>query len=161
MTDDVTTDSTTLPVSEAIDLSEQELFPEREHIGMRLDRYVSSAIDDLSRTYLQTLIDDGHVLVDGIERRAAFKITPGQRVTVRIPEVIAFDAEPEDLPLDILFANDDVVVLNKAPGMVVHPAPGHPHGTLVNALLHHYPDISISGTNRPGSCIVSTRTRLE
>jgi 23S rRNA pseudouridine1911/1915/1917 synthase len=132
----------------AIDVT--ELWPSREAVGTRLDRYVAGELTDLSRTYLQSLIDEGHVLVDGVARRAAFKVTPGQRVTVAIPETTEFEVEPENIPLDVIFNNDDVVVVNKPAGMVVHPAPGHPRGTLVNALLHHFPEISITGSNRPG-----------
>ncbi len=127
-----------------------DLYPDRSHLGLRLDRYVAGETSELSRTYLQSLIDNGHVRVDGQVRRAAFKVTPGQHVTVSVPEAVEIDIQAEAIPLDILFENDDVVVLNKSAGLVVHPAPGHSSGTLVNALLHHYPDISIVGTVRPG-----------
>ncbi len=138
------------PTIDEAPLESFELYPARESINVRLDRYVASELPHLSRTYLQTLIDGGHVLVDGVSRRAAFKITPGQRVDVSIPVPVEFDAVPENLPLEVLYDDSDVVVVNKAAGMVVHPAPGHPRGTLVNALLYHFPDISISGTHRPG-----------
>jgi 23S rRNA pseudouridine1911/1915/1917 synthase len=127
-----------------------DLFPERSHIGIRLDRYVASELTDLSRTYLQVLIDDGQVLVDGQSRRAAFKITPGQHVTVAIPETTVIEIEAQDIPLDVIYDDEDVVVINKPAGLVVHPAPGHPGGTLVNGLLFHYPEISIAGSSRPG-----------
>ncbi|MDQ3654480.1 MAG: RluA family pseudouridine synthase [Chloroflexota bacterium] len=127
-----------------------DFYPERSQIGVRLDRYVASEMTDLSRTYLQTLIDEGQVLVDGQSRRAAFKITPGQHVTVAIPETTEVEIEAQDLPLDILYSDDDVVVINKPAGLVVHPAPGHPRGTLVNGLLYHFPEISIAGSTRPG-----------
>jgi len=127
-----------------------DFYPERSHIGIRLDRYVAGEMTDLSRTYLQTLIDEGQVLVDGQSRRAAFKITPGQHVTVAIPETIEVEIEAQDLPLDVLYNDDDVVVINKPAGLVVHPAPGHPRGTLVNGLLYHFPEISIAGSTRPG-----------
>jgi 23S rRNA pseudouridine1911/1915/1917 synthase len=126
------------------------LRPERSQIGMRLDRYVASELHDLSRTYLQALIDGGNVQVDGVVRRAAFKVTPGQLVTVTVPESTDVEIQPEDLPLQLLYVDRDVVVLDKPAGLVVHPAPGHASGTLVNALLHHFPDISISGSSRPG-----------
>jgi len=127
-----------------------DLYPDRSHLGSRLDRYVAGELTDLSRTYLQSLIDNGHILVDGQSRRAAFKITPGQHVTVAIPETEAFAVVAEDIPLDVLYDDDDVVVVNKPAGLVVHPAPGHPRGTLVNGLVHHYPGISIAGSSRPG-----------
>ena len=127
-----------------------ELFPDRSHLGMRLDRYVASVIGDLSRTYLQALIDDGHVQVDGQVRRSSFKITPGQKVTVDVPETVEIDIQPENIPLDVIYEDADVIVLDKPAGLVVHPAPGHGSGTLVNALVFHYPDISIAGSSRPG-----------
>jgi 23S rRNA pseudouridine1911/1915/1917 synthase len=127
-----------------------ELLPVKEEKGVRLDRFVSDSLTDLSRTYLQSLIDEGLVLVDGVPRRSAFKVTPGQRISVAIPEVSEVDIQPEDLPLSVIYEDQDVVVLDKEPGMVVHPAPGHPGGTLVNGLLYRYPAISIAGSNRPG-----------
>lgn len=127
-----------------------DFYPARADIGTRLDRYVAREMTDLSRTYLQTLIDEGQVLVDGQPRRAAFKITPGQHVTVAIPETTDVEIEAEDLPLDVLYDDDDVVAINKPAGLVVHPAPGHPRGTLVNGLLYHFPEISIAGSTRPG-----------
>jgi len=136
-----------------LDERDFELFdfhPGRSDIGVRLDRYVADQLPDLSRTYLQTLIDEGQVLVDGQSRRAAFKITPGQHVTVAIPETVEVEIEAEDLPLAVLYDDEDVVVIDKPAGLVVHPAPGHPRGTLVNALLYRYPEISIAGSSRPG-----------
>lgn len=127
-----------------------ELRPTREDINLRLDRFVSAGIPDLSRTYLQTLVEDGLVLVDGVPRRAAFKMTPGQVVLVSLPEIETVEALPENIALDILFEDADVLVINKPSGMVVHPAPGHLRGTLVNAVLFHAPGMNIGGTNRPG-----------
>jgi 23S rRNA pseudouridine1911/1915/1917 synthase len=127
-----------------------ELRPGREHLNTRLDRYVAGQLPDLSRTYLQQLIDDGLLLVDGKSRRAAFKVTPGEVVTVSLPVPQVFELEPQDIPLDILYEDDDILVINKPSGMVVHPAAGHPRDTLVNAVLHHAPSISIQGSTRPG-----------
>lgn len=127
-----------------------ELRPGREHQLMRLDRYVATELPDLSRTYLQQLIAEGRLLVDGQSRRAAFKMTPGQVVTVSLPVPEEFELEPQDIPLDVVFEDEDVLVINKPAGMVVHPAPGHPRDTLVNAVLFHAPDISIQGSTRPG-----------
>ena len=104
----------------------------------------------LSRAYVQSLIDDGAVLVDGIPRRSSFKMTPGEVVSVTVPAVEEIHLEPENIPLTIVFEDDDMIVLDKPAGLVVHPAPGHPKGTLVNALLYHAPQISIAGSNRPG-----------
>lgn len=127
-----------------------EIRPDRSHLNMRLDRFLAAEVPDLSRSYLQQLIDDGHVLVDGRQRRTSFKMTPGQVVTVVIPPTDVIDIEPQDIPLDIVFEDDDVLVVNKPAGMVVHPAPGHPRDTLVNAVLFHAPGISIQGSTRPG-----------
>ncbi|HLU34755.1 MAG TPA: RluA family pseudouridine synthase [Thermomicrobiales bacterium] len=127
-----------------------ELWPQREHQLMRLDKYVASQLPDLSRTYLQQLITEGRLLVDGQVRRAAFKMTPGQVVTLSLPPTEDFELEAQDIPLDIIFEDDDILLINKPAAMVVHPAPGHPRDTLVNAVLHHAPSISIQGSNRPG-----------
>lgn len=127
-----------------------ELYPERSHLGMRLDKYVAEELPDLSRTYLQQLISDGALLVDGFVRRPSFKITPGQVVTLDLPEVEETEIEAEDIPLDIVYENDDILMVNKPAGMVVHPAAGHARGTLVNAVLFHAPEISIQGSTRPG-----------
>lgn len=127
-----------------------EFRPERSDKNTRLDRFVAASLPDLSRTYLQSLIDDGLIQVDAIQRRAAFKVTPGQIVTVALPEIAEVEIVAEAIPLDIIHEDDDLLVVNKAAGMVVHPAPGHPTGTLVNAVLHHAPGISIGGSNRPG-----------
>ncbi|MGB3329217.1 MAG: RluA family pseudouridine synthase, partial [Thermomicrobiales bacterium] len=116
----------------------------------RLDRYISEQLPDLSRTYLQSLIESGNILVDGQVRRRSFKVTQGEVISVSIPETEEIDVLPERIPLDIIYEDSDVIVVNKAPGMVVHPAPGHPTGTLVNAILGHANDVSIVGSTRPG-----------
>jgi 23S rRNA pseudouridine1911/1915/1917 synthase len=126
------------------------LLPTRADIGSRLDKYVASAAADLSRSYVQQLIDEGNVLVDGQPRRSSFKVTPGETVVVVVPAPEPVEVLPEAIPLDIIYEDRDIIVLDKPAGMVVHPAPGHPRGTLVNALLHHAPEINIGGTNRPG-----------
>lgn len=127
-----------------------ELYPERLHLNMRLDKYVSYQLPDLSRTYIQQLISDGALLVDGLVRRTSFKVTPGQVITLELPEVEETEIIAEDIPLDIIFENDDILMVNKPAGMVVHPAAGHASGTLVNAVLYHAPGISIQGSTRPG-----------
>ncbi len=127
-----------------------ELRPTKSERNLRLDKYVSESLPDLSRTYLQSLIEQGLVVVDGQTRRASFKMTEGETVTVSVPATVEIEIEPQHIPLDIIYEDTDVVVVNKAAGMVVHPAPGHPRGTLVNAILGHAPDISIVGSTRPG-----------
>jgi 23S rRNA pseudouridine1911/1915/1917 synthase len=127
-----------------------ELRPGRGDLGERLDRYVADNLPELSRSFVQDLIADGAVLVDGVVRKPKFKITPGQVVTVALPKPEPTAIVPEPIPLDIQYEDADVIVLNKPAGLVVHPAPGHPRGTLVNALLHHAPEIDLAGSNRPG-----------
>ena len=127
-----------------------ELRPERADIGMRLDKYVAREIGDLSRSYLQHLIDEDRVHVDGQSRRAAFKLTPGEVVVVRVPAPVVDQILPEAMELDIVYEDDDVIVIDKPAGLVVHPAPGHASGTLVNGLIHHAPEMSVGGTLRPG-----------
>lgn len=127
-----------------------EFRPERNDKNTRLDRFVAASLPDLSRTYLQSLIDEGLIQVDAVQRRAAFKVTPGQVVTVALPEIAEVEIVAEAIPLDIVYEDDDLLIIDKPAGMVVHPAPGHPTGTLVNAVLHHAPGISIGGSNRPG-----------
>ena len=127
-----------------------ELHPERADIGMRLDKYVARELGDLSRSYLQQLIDEQRVRVDGQTRRAAFKLTPGEVVVVNVPAPVVDELLPEAMDLDIVYEDDDVIVINKPAGLVVHPAPGHASGTLVNGLIHYAPEMSVGGTLRPG-----------
>jgi 23S rRNA pseudouridine1911/1915/1917 synthase len=118
--------------------------------GERLDRWVSEALD-LSRTRVASLVADGHVTWNGGTPRKAEPLAAGDRIEVVLPAPQLARAEPEDLPLDVVHEDADLLVVNKAAGMVVHPAPGHLTGTLVNALLHHVDDLSgIGGELRPG-----------
>ena len=127
-----------------------QLHPTREQTNLRLDRFVADSLPDLSRSYIQQLIAAGLIRVDAVARRASFKMTPGEVVTVAVPPPVVDHLLPEPIPLAVLYEDADVIVLDKPAGLVVHPAPGHPRGTLVNALLAHAPDISVGGTNRPG-----------
>ncbi len=116
----------------------------------RLDRYVVAALPELSRSYVQQLIEDAHIRVnDGIVK-ASYIVRPGDHIHVTLPLPKPSDIEPQDLPLAIVYEDDDLLVVDKPAGMVVHPAPGHASGTLVNALLYHYPAMEISGDLRPG-----------
>lgn len=126
------------------------LYPDREDLGLRLDQYVAEVLPDLSRTRVQTLIDDGSVLVDGHLRKPKFRITPGEVVEVRLPPVSIDEIQPDPIPLNIVFESPDVIVIDKPAGMVVHPAPGHPRGTLANALIAYDPTIAVGGSHRPG-----------
>jgi 23S rRNA pseudouridine1911/1915/1917 synthase len=130
-------------------LMDFEVPPEYER--QRLDRFLVSVLGDLSRSQIQRLIADGHVTVANRSARANLAMHEGDRVSVDIPDAEPSTVESEALPIDIVFQDADVAVLNKPAGMVVHPAAGHASGTLVNALLHHLTDLSgIGGELRPG-----------
>ncbi|MBM3778271.1 MAG: RluA family pseudouridine synthase [Acidimicrobiia bacterium] len=119
--------------------------------GERLDRFLAAVIPDRSRSQLQKLIADGRVQVDGRAARANLSLKAGRHVVVDSPEAVRAGVEPEDLPLDVLYDDADLVVVNKPPGLVVHPGAGHPSGTLVNALLHRVAGLSgVGGVERPG-----------
>ena len=119
--------------------------------GVRLDRFLVSVLADRSRSQIQRLIKDGQVRVGGHDARANQAVKIGQHVTVDIPEPVEPSPRPEALPLPIIYQDQDVIVVDKPAGMVVHPAAGHASGTLVNALLHHVDDLSgIGGEKRPG-----------
>ena len=119
--------------------------------GERLDVFLTEQNQDFSRSHVQKLIADGKVMVNGQQRKANFKLTAGDEITLEIPEAVEAEILPEDIPLDILYEDKDIVVINKARGMVVHPAAGVFSGTLVNALMHHCTDLSgINGELRPG-----------
>ncbi len=123
-----------------------------EQHGQRLDAVLAMLIPQQSRSQLQRLIKDGHVTVgDAPVTRSSTPVSTGQEITVDVPPPEAPAAEPQELPLDIVFEDADLVVINKAAGMVVHPGAGHSDGTVVNALLHHIKDLSgIGGELRPG-----------
>jgi 23S rRNA pseudouridine1911/1915/1917 synthase len=133
-------------------LSRLEFTAEADHAGDRLDRFLTSQIPDFSRSQIQRLIENGHVTHSRYKKaKANNDIREGDVIGVDMPEAQPTAAQPEDLPLEILFNDADVVVVNKPAGMVVHPAAGNPGGTLVNALLHHVKDLSgIGGEIRPG-----------
>ena len=117
---------------------------------VRIDRYLSS-VSDLSRTRVQELCEEGKVKVNGKSVKSSFKVEEGMEITAEVPENTEIEVLPENIPLDILYEDSDIIVINKPKGMVVHPAPGNEHGTLVNALLYHCHDLSgINGKIRPG-----------
>ncbi|MEJ2501707.1 MAG: RluA family pseudouridine synthase [Gemmatimonadota bacterium] len=119
--------------------------------GERLDAWVAEQVPDLSRSRVAQLVADGRVLLNGTAARKSERLSEADRVEVEIPPPEPSAIEPEDIPLDIVFEDRDLLVVNKPPGLVVHPAPGHRTGTLVNALLHHVDDLSgIGGVRRPG-----------
>ncbi|WP_442948751.1 RluA family pseudouridine synthase [Nostoc sp.] len=120
--------------------------------GDRLDRYLSQELPDLSRSRIQQLIEQGNVqLNDKVCTSKKINVKVGDRITLEIPEAQPLELLAEDIPLDILYEDDQLLILNKPAGLVVHPAPGHPDGTLVNALLAHCPNLpGIGGVQRPG-----------
>ena len=119
--------------------------------GERLDRFLAGRELEVSRSHIQKLIESGCVLVNGRTAKANVKLREGDAVETELPEAQELEILPEAIPLDILYEDSDVIVINKARGMVVHPAAGAADGTLVNALLHHCEDLSgINGVIRPG-----------
>lgn len=122
-----------------------------EEVGQRIDKILVKALTDFSRTQIQMLIQDGHVLVNGKAIKASYKVEVNDEVMVHIPEPESTDILAEDIPLDIVYEDQDVIVVNKPTGMIVHPSAGIYKGTLVNALLDHCHDLSgINGVMRPG-----------
>ncbi|SCZ78190.1 RluA family pseudouridine synthase [Pseudobutyrivibrio xylanivorans] len=124
--------------------------PSEENI--RIDKYLAENLPEKSRSYYQKAIDNGFVLVNGKQVKSKYQTKLGDEIIVSIEPVKEIDILPEDIPIEILYEDSDVIVVNKPKGMVVHPAPGHYSGTLVNALMYHCKD-SLSGINgeiRPG-----------
>ena len=120
----------------------------QEH--QRLDKAVALFLD-VSRKRVKDLLDDNHIFVNGKSAKASYTTVLNDRITIEIPEDENTEVLPENIPLDIVYEDSDLIVINKPKGMVVHPAPGHYSGTLVNALLYHCKDLSgINGVNRPG-----------
>ncbi|HPO16889.1 MAG TPA: RluA family pseudouridine synthase [Candidatus Hydrogenedentes bacterium] len=124
-----------------------------EHAGLRLDVFLAEVIEDASRSFMKKLIKDGLAKVNQhVCTKPSRALIPGDHVEVEIPPPPPATPEPEDLPLNILYEDAELVIVNKASGVVVHPAPGHYTGTLVNAILHHCPDFQCTGgdLSRPG-----------
>ena len=120
--------------------------------GERIDKYLSEKFSEYSRSYIKGLIDDGRVSVSGKTVKSSFKVFNGAAITVNIPPLKEVEIIPENIPLDILYEDEDVILINKPKRMVVHPAAGHYTGTLVNALMYHCKE-NLSGINgelRPG-----------
>ena len=120
-----------------------------DEAGARLDLFLTARCPDLSRSQVQLALGAGGVAVDGRARPKSYRLAAGSRVTLTPPTAPASHAEPEALPLRIVYADDELMVIDKEPGRVVHPAPGHRSGTLVNALLHHRPGLA-GPAARPG-----------
>ena len=129
----------------------RELTAATEHAGVRLDAFLS-ADGALTRSQAARLIAEGRVRVNGKPAAKSARLSGGETITVDVPQLRETALPPQDIPLDVVYEDDDVIVVNKPTGLVVHPAPGHPDGTLVNALLHHCGDSlsGIGGEKRPG-----------
>jgi len=125
---------------------------EKKNDNTRIDKFISDRMEDISRSYIQKLIKDDLVTVDLKPVKANYKVKEGERVKVALPEPVSLDIEPQNIPLDIVYEDEDVLLVNKPKNMVVHPSAGHLDGTLVNALLYHCRDSlsSINGVMRPG-----------
>lgn len=134
-------------------MSEQYSFTaDAQNAGIRLDRFLTDKIDNLTRSAIQKMIDDGEVSVNNKVIRKNYKCKPDDEIIITIPDAKPMEAEAENIAIDIVYEDNDLLVVNKPKGMVVHPANGNPDGTLVNALLYHCGD-SLSGINgviRPG-----------
>ena len=125
---------------------------EPEYNGQRIDKFLSETLPEYSRSFIQKVVKDGGVLVDEKCVKSNYKLSAGQILKLNVPELVEPDIIPEDIALDILYEDDDIIVVNKPKGMVVHPAAGHYTGTLVNALMDHCRDnlSGINGVTRPG-----------
>ena len=122
-----------------------------DEVGKRLDVALTLAFPHLTRSAIQRLIEDGNVIIEGRQERSNYKVKMDQAVVVKLPPAVPSVAQPEDLPLSVVYEDSDLIVIDKSQGMVVHPAAGHYTGTLVNALLYHVDDLSgIGGEQRPG-----------
>ena len=124
----------------------------KENDNNRIDKFINDRMADVSRSYIQKLIKDNRVTVDLKPVKANYRVKEGERVEVGLPEPVSLDIEPQNIPLDIVYEDEDVLLINKPKDMVVHPSAGHMDGTLVNALLYHCKDSlsSINGVMRPG-----------
>ena len=128
------------------------LQPNKEDAGKRIDAWLAANLEDMTRSAVQRLLEEGQVVCDGKQLAKNYKLNGSETLEVSLPDPEPVDVVPQDIPLDVVYEDGDVIVVNKPKGLVVHPAPGHPDGTLVNALLHHCGD-SLSGSGgelRPG-----------
>ena len=133
-------------------MSQISLQADETYMDERLDKFLSAMLPDQSRSYLQKIIKDGNVLVNGEPKKSSYRLEDGDEVTADLPELKSPDIEPENIPLDILYEDDSILMVNKPKEMVVHPSAGHYTGTLVNAVLWHCQGqlSGINGVSRPG-----------
>ena len=130
----------------------EKIYVSIEYEELRLDQFLAEYFNEYSRSHFQKLIKEKNVLVNGAEEKASYKVSVDDEITVKNIKTKEIDIVPEDIPLDILYEDSDVLIVNKPKGMVVHPAPGHQSGTLVNAIMFHCKDdlSGINGEIRPG-----------
>ena len=128
------------------------LQPNKEDAGRRVDTWLAANLEDVTRSAAQRLLEEGRVTCGGKPLAKNYKLTGSETLEVALPEPEPVDVTPQDIPLNVVYEDDDVIVVNKPKGLVVHPAPGHPDGTVVNALLYHCGDSlsGIGGELRPG-----------
>jgi 23S rRNA pseudouridine1911/1915/1917 synthase len=122
-----------------------------DHVAVRLDRFLDDSLPELTRSQIKRLIDEGAVTLNGAVSKAGMRLRGGEEIRILLPEPVATTAQAEAIPLAVLYEDSALIVVNKPAHFVVHPAPGHQSGTLVNALLHHCHDLSgVGGELRPG-----------
>ncbi|MBR3833556.1 MAG: RluA family pseudouridine synthase [Lachnospiraceae bacterium] len=123
-----------------------------DYVGIRIDKCLSELLTDYSRAYIQKLLDESNITVNNKSIKSNYKLRAGDNVAISIPEPEELEILPENIPLDIVYEDNDILIVNKPKGMVVHPAPGHSTGTLVNAIMYHCKDSlsTINGVLRPG-----------
>lgn len=128
------------------------LRPAASDAGVRADTWIAGQLEEYTRSAVQRLFEEGRILRDGAPLAKHYKLTGAEVLTVSLPDPEPIDAQPQDIPLDVVYEDADVIVVNKPKGLVVHPAPGHPDGTLVNALLYHCGGSlsGVGGALRPG-----------
>ncbi len=132
-------------------MNQKLLITNSDYIGLRLDKVLVLELKDRSREFIMRLIDEGEVLVNNKKAKNSYRVKENDEITINIPEAKNLDATPQDIPLDIVYEDDDIIVINKPRDLVVHPSNGHEDGTLVNALLAHCTNLSgINGIKRPG-----------
>lgn len=132
-------------------MKQKLLITNSDYIGLRLDKVLVLELKDRSREFIMRLIDEGEVLVNDKKAKNSYRVKENDEITINIPEAKNLDATPQDIPLDIVYEDDDIIVINKPRDLVVHPSNGHEDGTLVNALLAHCTNLSgINGVKRPG-----------
>lgn len=130
----------------------QEYLVPKESSGIRIDKFLTESCPDFSRSFLQKLLKSGLIEADGKAVKSSYKVSAGENISFEVPEAVDAEIEAEDIPLDILYEDRDIILINKPKGMVVHPAAGHYDGTLVNGLMYHCREqlSGINGVLRPG-----------